>query len=227
MDEEKKQWGDHELSTFFAHKYLAREMINHFPTMHRNYHDDLQSYALAGLWRAIDEFRESLGIPFVTWARMKIRWAIKDGLRELDLLSRTSREELKNFTKVANELSQTLGTQPSWKQLREHGVDVDKAVRASQFANQDEPELAYWLNERTAPGPDTIVLAHDTETRMAKYIAALPSQMSIVIELMYYGEYSQVEVGEILGVGGSRISQIHSGAIKRLRTMIGDEFRDY
>ena len=84
-----------------------------------------------------------------------------------------------------------------------------------------------WLNERTAPGPATLVLAHYTEPRMAKYIAALPSQMSIVIELMYYGEYSQVEVGEILGVGGSRISQIHSGAIKRLRTMIGDEFRDY
>ena len=93
MDEEKKQWGDNELSTFFAHKYLVREMINHFPTMHRNYHDDLQSYALAGLWRAIEEFKEGLGIPFVTWARMKIRWAIKDGLRELDLLSRTSRED--------------------------------------------------------------------------------------------------------------------------------------
>jgi len=161
---------------------------------------------------------------FYSWAKWKIKWAIKDGLRELDLISRNSRDSLKQLTLTTNELAQKIQAQPSWTQLKEHGVDVAHAVRAGQFAHQSAPEFDSWMDEQTVPGPEVVVIAHDIEHRLGRYISRLPEQMKIVIELMYYGEYSQKEVSEVLGVSDSRICQIHRTALRLLKDMIGNEF---
>ena len=142
------------------------------------------------------------------------------------MISRDNRERIKQLTKIHNELAQKLGADPTWVQLRESGADVTRAVQASWFANQDLPPLDHWLDDFTIPGPETIVLERDIETRMTQHIARLPARLSVVIELLYYSEYSQTEVGEILGVSGSRISQLHKQAVRLLRDAVKDEFVD-
>ncbi len=227
MDEEKKQWGDHEESLFAAHRHMVHGAVAAYTFQNSTYHDDLYSYGLYGLWRAVDEYRPDKGMSFKTWAGKKIRWAMKDGLRDLDTISRTNRDEVKSMALMFNVLAQKHQELPTWKQLRDSGVNVDQAVQAARFANQGEPDLDFWLNEKSGPGPDHEVINHDIELRMAKYIAALPEQMSILIELRYYEQLTMSEIGEVLGVSESRVSQIHSSALQRLRNMIGTEFRDY
>jgi len=221
---ECKIWGERELSIFYAHRHLVHEAAAHYPNVYRDHTDEVYSFGFYGLWRAIEEYDDSKGASFYSWAKWKIKWAIKDGLRELDLISRNSRDSLKKLTLVSNELAQKFGASPTWTQLAEHGVDVAGAVRAAQFAHQSEPEFSYWLDKQTVTGPEVVVIAHDVELRMGKFIARLPEQMKIVIELMYYGEYSQKEVSEVLGVSDSRICQIHKQALRLLKDMIGDEF---
>lgn len=219
------EWGDRELGLFHASKYLVHQVLAGYShRQHRDLYDDMHSYGLIGLWHAIDSYEDGGG-SFRIWAKSKIAWAIKDGLRELDLITRNNRTHIKHLTEAHNDLSQRLGSSPTWEQLRDHGVAVEKAVRAAWFAKQDEPIYDDWLNEFTTPGPESILIQHDEEQRMGRHISRLPTQMSVIVELMYYGEYEQQEVGEILGVSASRISQIHKAAMKRLRTMVGDEFR--
>lgn len=225
-DDDTGGWGEREVGLFYAHKHLVREALAHYPRQDRDLYHDMYSYALIGLWHAIDGFNSGMGASFQSWARLKIKYAIQDGLRELDLISRDNRERIKQLTKIHNELAQKLGADPTWAQLRESGADVTRAVQASWFANQDLPPLDHWLDDFTVPGPETIVLERDIETRMTQHIARLPARLSVVIELLYYSEYSQTEVGEILGVSGSRISQLHKQAVRLLRDAVKDEFVD-
>ncbi len=217
-------WGDRELALFHASKYLVHQVLATYPHRHqRDLYQDMYSHGLIGLWHAIDTY-DNRG-SFRTWAKSKIAWAIQDGLRELDLISRASRDHIKQLTEVNNELSQELGATPTWAQLRARGVNTEKAVWAAQFAKQDEPPFFDdWLDVHTTPSPEDILIDRDTEQRMGQLIAKLPSQMSVIVELIYYGEYEQQEVGEILGLSASRICQIHRQAMHRLRRLAADEF---
>lgn len=229
-DGEKKPWGDRELLLFRSHQWLVREVLTHYRYLAqlRDLYDDLRSYALIGLWHAIDNYREG-DSGFINWARLKIHYAVKDGLRELDYLTRNSRDHIKHLATVNNELAQKTGSFPSFQVLREHGVDTDKAVKAAWFAKQEQPEGATWgkwVEQNASPGADHEVIAHDVELRMGRHISRLPPKLSVVIELIYYCGYTQTEAGEILGLSGSRISQLHTQSVRLLRDMVEDEFLD-
>ncbi len=215
-----RQWGEEELGLFNTHKHLAYEVLKHFPSQERGYVDDILSYAHIGLWHAIESYDASKDMAFRNWALMKMKYAAQDGLRELDYITRGSRDSIKHLAAATNELSQKLGTYPTFKQLREHGVDTDQAVYAARFANQNEPETGYWLDAITVRGPEDEVMDLETEREMSRLIAQLPTQMSIVVELIYYGQYNQAEVGEIMGLTYSRIFQIHKAAMARLKDML-------
>lgn len=217
------EWGEHELSLFYSHLYLVRDINHRYLRVAHSYVDDINSYARIGLWQAIATFHNGRG-SFTQWARKKIHWAVQDGLRELDYISRNARTPIKEMVDATNVLAQELGTQPTYTQLREYGVDLDSAVRAAQFSNQREPDTGEWLDKYTSPGVDEEVIAHDLEMRLSEHIQALPAQLSVIIELIYYGQYNMVEVGEILGLHGSRISQLHKEAIGRLRERVTREF---
>jgi RNA polymerase sigma factor for flagellar operon FliA len=217
-----EKWGEDELLLFKSHQWVVREALSHYPTQLHDYYDDLRSHALIGLWHAIESYDGNNN--FISWAKMKVHYAIKDGLRELDYITRANRDHIKRMSAATNELAQKIGATPSFKMLREHGVDTDRAVKAAWFSNQEQPTSGEWLEKNTIPGADHDVIAHDVELRLSEHITQLPAHLSVVIELIYYGDYNQVEAGEILGMSGSRVSQLHKAAIASLRQTVTDEF---
>lgn len=180
------------------------------------YHDDALQYARIGLWRAARTWKPDGGRVFDGWARLCIKWEIQDGLRELDPLSRSQRAKVREYWRTVNRLSQEQGAWPSRAQLADEGVsdDVFQMIEVLTAAH-----LEPWAWDRVTDhsNPADIVTARDSESRLLRLISRLPTPHSIVMDLYYWEDLTLKEVGAVLGVGESRISQLRKQAVAWLR----------
>jgi RNA polymerase sigma factor FliA len=221
-------------------KYVAGRMGTNLPG-HVD-EADLISYGLTGLISAIERFDLSREIKFETYAITRIRGAIIDELRTLDWVPRSVRARARQFERANMKLEAKLQRAPSDDEMaNELEITVDEfQEQLVQISNStivaldelwnvsdssgDSVSLLDTLPDRGAPDPQQLVDESELRDRIADAIAALPEREKLVVALYYYENLTLREIGEVLGVTESRVSQLHTKAVLRLRSKLAGEF---
>jgi RNA polymerase sigma factor for flagellar operon FliA len=205
---------------------------------------DLISYGLGGLISAIERFDLTREIKFETYAITRIRGAIIDELRTLDWVPRSVRARARQLERanmrlearfqraptddeMATELEITVEEfQESLLQISNSTiVALDELWNVSDSSG-DQVSLLDTLPDRGAPDPQLLVDESELRDRIADAIAALPEREKLVVALYYYENLTLREIGEVLGVTESRVSQLHTKAVLRLRSKLSDELAE-
>jgi RNA polymerase sigma factor for flagellar operon FliA len=198
---------------------------------------DLVSYGLLGLIGAIDRYEPDRDIKFETYAMSRIRGAILDELRSLDWVPRSVRARAREIERAIRALETKLGRAPTDEEIAgKVGISVDELeesltdIARSSIGALDELWTVSGDGDQvslldTLEDPDSIRPADaldETELRetLADAIARLPEREKVVITLYYYEELTLREIGEVLGVTESRISQLHTKAVLRLKSRL-------
>jgi RNA polymerase sigma factor for flagellar operon FliA len=220
-------------------KYVAGRMSSGLPA-HVD-EADLVSYGLTGLINAIERFDLAREIKFETYAITRIRGAIIDELRTLDWVPRSVRTRAREIERANQKLESKLQRAPSDEEM---ASELEMTVQDFQDAlvqishstiialdelwntsdqNGDSVSLLDTLPDHNAPSPEAVVDQSEVRDRIATAISALPEREKLVIALYYYENLTLREIGEVLGVTESRVSQLHTKAVLRLRSKLGSE----
>lgn len=197
-------------------------------------YDELKSHGMLGFLDALKKFDYNRGLQFETYASLRIRGAILDGLRENDWVPRSIRDKAKKIEKAYQELEQTYLRSVSDEEIMEH-LNMDKpefyqSLQETSFMNcisLDEPIDDEKENTRKSIISDSKEMIDDkidkqhTKDVLSLAIDRLPEKEKLVVSLYYYEELNLTEISEILGLSTSRISQLHTKAIYRLRGSLG------
>jgi RNA polymerase sigma factor FliA len=216
-------------------KYIAQRISTKLPS-HVEL-NDLVSAGILGLLDAIEKFDPNRGVKFKTYAELRIKGAILDSLRNLDWAPRSLRKKSKDLERVYRELEQRLGRPATDKEVCEtmeitleefyELVDQIKGLNLGSFqelSSQDEDKNAEPLVKYVpdAPQLDPFFVFHKTEIQgiLSTAIDTLPKKERLVVSLYYFDELTMKEIGKVLGVNESRVSQLHTKAMLRLRTKL-------
>ncbi len=205
---------------------------------------DLISYGLSGLIAAIERFDLSREIKFETYAIMRIKGAIIDELRAMDWVPRSVRARAREVERANSKLEHTLQRAPTDQEIADElQISVEElnesllAISHSSMvaldelwstsdSSGDQVSLMDTLEDATAPDPAKALDVGDLKDRIAESIATLPEREKLVIALYYYENLTLREIGEVLGVTESRVSQLHTKAVLRLRSRMQEEAFD-
>jgi RNA polymerase sigma factor for flagellar operon FliA len=197
--------------------------------------NDLIQLGVIGLIDACEKFDDAKGSTFQSYARFRIRGAILDGLRHLDFLPRSVRRKRRELLAATQRVEQQQGGAASAEDICEE-MDIDQdelaalmeSVRGASLASVEEMtdrgcevELAEAMGSSAELGPEGELERTETQGMVAEAIGGLPEKERLVLSLYYFDELTMREVGEVLGVTESRVSQLHSKALERLKVRLG------
>jgi RNA polymerase sigma factor FliA len=222
-------------------KYVAGRMASSLPP-HVD-EADLISYGLGGLISAIERFDPSREIKFETYAITRIKGSIIDELRSLDWVPRSVRARAREIERANAKLEHRLQRAPTDDEVAaELGITPQELhdsliaishsslvaldeMWSSSDSSGDQISLLDTLEDPGAPDPAQALDMGDVKDRIADAIARIPEREKLVIALYYYENLTLREIGEVLGVTESRVSQLHTKAVLRLRSrMQSDSF---
>jgi RNA polymerase sigma factor for flagellar operon FliA len=198
--------------------------------------DDLVSLGLVGLYDALEKFDYERELKFDTYASFRIRGAILDGLRKEDWLSRSAREKAKKIEAAAERLEQQYLRTVTTKEIAEElGLSQDEVVQTMNegfFANvlsvEDQPKdseeqenQSFSLKDDRVLTPEEDILREELYQELLGVIEQLNEKEQLVVSLFYKEELTFTEIGQILNLSTSRISQIHSKALFKMRNVLG------
>ena len=192
--------------------------------------EDLVQNGMLGLLDALERVEEGFGAQFETYATQRVRGAMLDGLRENDWLPRSLRRELRRIEGAINSLEHTHGRAPSERELAESlGLslaDYQKTLQDARghqlvyfddFAGEGEEDFLERHFTDNAADPANILEDKNVKELLVKAIANLPERETLMMALYYEQELNLREIGEVMGVTESRVCQLHTQAIARLR----------
>jgi RNA polymerase sigma factor FliA len=205
---------------------------------------DLVSYGLLGLIGAIERFDPDREIKFETFAMARIRGAIIDELRSLDWVPRSVRTRARQIERAIAVLERELMRAPTDDEIaqklgidREELEDSLREISRTSVAALDElwsptgtgEQIALIDTIQDGSGPDPESTLEETEIKeaLAEAISSLPEREKLVVTLYYYEELTLREIGEVLGVTESRVSQLHTKAILRLKAHLAGAAREH
>lgn len=199
--------------------------------------DDLTSLGMLGLFDALNKFDINRDLKFDTYASFRVRGAIIDGLRKEDWLPRSAREKAKKLDAKIEQLEQQLMRHVTPEELAEHMElpvdDIYQTVQEHFFSNvlsineqQDQEEAegkSFVIRDDTTKTPEQVVIKSELLDDLAVNIQKLNDKEQLVLSLFYTEELTLTEIGEMLELSTSRISQIHSKALFKLRKLLSSE----
>jgi RNA polymerase sigma factor FliA len=186
---------------------------------------------------ALHKFDHSKHVMFGSYAKFRIRGAILDSLREMDWSPRDLRRKARRLEEAHNKLRSQLGRNPSEPELaQELGMDLRGlqmllgeidglevgSLRVASPRDGKEEDLCEYLPDHPEETPLLLCLRSEMKGLLSQAIGDLPEKDRQVLALYYYEELTMKEVGAVLGVGESRVSQIHSMALVRLRARMSE-----
>ncbi len=216
-------------------KYVANRIAMRLPP-HIEV-DDLISVGVLGLMDAISKYDSSRGAKFKTYAEFRVRGAILDELRAMDWVPRSIRQKASSVDKVVQALQGKLSRSPEDEEVaKEMGMSLDQfhdtlneTKSIPIFSLEDlgiakesgeQQSLLDCLAGKADADPQTQIRLIELKEIIAKAIDALPEKERLMVSLYYYEELTMKEIGAVLEITESRISQIHSKAVYRLRTKL-------
>ena len=198
---------------------------------------DLVSYGLLGLIEAIKRYDPDRDVKFETYAIARIRGSILDELRALDWVPRSVRSRAREIERAIAELEARLGRAPTDdeiaakigvtpEELDESLTDISRSSIAaldelwSVSDAGDQVSLIDTIEDQGGARPAEALDETETKELLADAISRLPEREKLVITLYYYEELTLREIGEVLGVTESRVSQLHTKAVLRLKSRL-------
>jgi RNA polymerase sigma factor for flagellar operon FliA len=216
-------------------KYVAGKVAVGMP--HTVEFDDLVGYGNFGLLDAIDKFDPHKGVKFKTYAVTRIRGAIFDELRSIDWVPRSVRQKMREVEEAVGALEARLGRSASDKEIAaslnmSETAYLKTIMKFSSTAilslndvwfSKDENDKVSIVDSIEAPAslnPDVIVEKEEVKRVIVEHINELPDKEKKILILYYYEDLTLKEIGQILEVTESRVSQLHTKAIMRLRSKL-------
>ncbi len=198
--------------------------------------DDLVQNGMMGLLDAINRFEAGMGAQFETYAAQRIRGAMLDGLRENDWLPRSLRRDFRRIEEAIAQLEQQYGRAPSEQELAKAlGMSLADYQKMLQDARGhqlisfedmveegDDDYLERHLKDETNE-PSKLLEDQNLHSLLAQGIEQLPEREKLMMALYYEQDLNLREIGEVMGVTESRVCQLHSQAVARLRARIFGE----
>ncbi|MCJ8501289.1 FliA/WhiG family RNA polymerase sigma factor [Desulfatitalea alkaliphila] len=193
---------------------------------------DLINVGIIGLIQAIERYDPSRDNKFMTYAVFRIKGAVLSELRSRDFLGRTTRKKIRALEKACLKLEQQLGREASDDEVAEEmEMDLDQLYqvkRMSSISFVSFEELGYTARDEkegflnslvNSDGDDALSLTtiKEVKSTLARHIEQLPEKERLVVSMYYNDEMTMKEIGMVLEITESRVSQIHSQAVLRLR----------
>ncbi len=213
-------------------KYVAGRLSMYFGSNVE--FDDLVGYGAFGLIDAIDKFDINKGVKFETYASLRIRGSIIDSIRDLDWVPRSLRQKNKELEKVYAELENDMGHSASDKEVAEklgismedfykllNDVNVSSMMSLEEFMEQNYERGLGIPSENLEDKPEDYVQNSELKQILADAINKLPEKEKTVISFYYLEELTLKEISAIMNVTESRISQLHTKALLRMRGKLG------
>ncbi len=194
-------------------------------------YDDILGYGVLGLIDSIDRFDLSKEVKFETYAQIRIRGEIIDNIRKLDWIPRSLRKKSKDVQEAISSLENKLGESPSNNQIAEHlGISLNEVesvlsdistfnVSSLEESLLNNGDYNFEINENTNM-PEQIYAKKEIKEILANSINELGENEKKVISLYYYEELTYKEIGYIMDLSESRISQIHSKSILKIKNSL-------
>ncbi len=219
-------------------KYIAGRMAIHLPNSVEM--DDLIGWGVMGLLDAVEKFDHKQDIKFSTYASIRVRGAIIDQIRTLDWAPRSLRTMARKVGAAKEKLRHEKGQEPSTHEIADEvGISVEQIedtvaqVQTAQVLSLDdylpsdeesgEGRKVDVTSNSAAPSPSHMAERSERQDMLVQAILQLPDQQQKVLNLYYYEELTLKEIGSVLEVTESRVCQVHSAAMKRLRKVMQDE----
>ena len=199
-------------------------------------YDDLVGYGVFGLIDAIDKFDMMKDVKFETYASLRIRGAILDQIRKMDWIPRTIRQRQKKIETVMKEIEATKGRAASDEEIASAlGISDDEytdwqsqmkitgVVSLNEYIEQGGPELA--ADKSRSAGfemPEEVVEQVELKEKLKESLEVLTEKERKVVVLYYYEDLTLKEISQVLEVSESRVSQLHTKALVKMRTKMGE-----
>lgn len=196
--------------------------------------EDLIHAGTMGLFEAATKYQDDKQVPFPVYAKHRIRGAILDSLRQLDWASRDARRLYKQMETATQELAAKLGRTPTQPEIAEAmGVDPKRwqslmidfrsfglaSVQSTAADRDDQP--AKEIPASAAVSPDQLLARSEMKRTLKLAMENLPQRYRQVVSLYYEADMSMKEIGGMLGVNESRVSQIHKSALAKMQLTLG------
>ena len=195
--------------------------------------DDLVHAGILGLFDAASKFNPDKQVAFSSYAKHRIKGAILDSLRQLDWASRDMRRRHKQLEAATRELASKLQRNPTEAEVAEKlGMDTERwrnmmldlrnvgLISASTRANENEDLPAPDFPCKPESHPDSICSHEQLRSLLAMAIKTLPERYQKVVSLYYSGEMTMKEIGGMMGINESRVSQIHKSALEKMQVVM-------
>ena len=224
-------------------KYLADRLAARLPD-HIN-KDDLISAGVLGLIDAVDKFDPARAIMFKTYAEFRIKGAMLDELRSMDWVPRSIRKKTNQLEKLWQRLEGELGRPPTDEEAAEalglsvvdylklldevrtiNILDLDAFKAVDKSGSREQRDIYDILADENALDALTVLTQDEMRDVLAKSIEELAEKERLVITLYYHEELTMKEIGQVLGYTESRISQLHTKSLLRLRTKLRRYFEE-
>lgn len=201
---------------------------------HNVEYDDLVSYGIFGLIDAIDKFDADKNVKFETYASLRIRGSILDQIRKMDWIPRTVRQRQRKLDEAVkqieaqtgrnasdDEIAQVLGISPDELLNWQSQLKVSNLVSMTEFEeNGTEPAMDTTYNSHFTQ-PEEVVEKEELKKTLVEALDALTEKERRVIELYYYEEMALKEISKILEVSESRVSQLHTKSLIKMKKIMG------
>jgi len=198
--------------------------------------DDLVQAGMIGLLDAITRYEETHGAQFETYAVLRIRGAMLDELRNSDWLPRSMRQNMRKIEAAMSALQQKLGHPPSESEVAK-SLKLSLADYQDMLSDGGGHQLVYYEDFHDAEGNDSFLdryavddadplrslMEGDFRQAVIDAIEALPPREKILMGLYYEEELNLKEIGAVMGVSESRVSQLHTQAVARLRASLREQ----
>jgi len=195
--------------------------------------DDLVHAGILGLFDAINKYDAEKQVAFSSYAKHRIKGAILDSLRQLDWASRDLRRRHKQVEAVTRDLAATLQRNPTESEVAEKmGVEQDRwrqmmldlrnvgLISASSRANEQDELPAPDFPSKPETQPDNMCSHEQLRSVLGIAMKTLPERYQKVVMLYYNNEMTMKEIGGVLGINESRVSQIHKAALEKMQVVL-------
>lgn len=216
-------------------KIVSGRMYNYYGS--KIEYDDLLGYGILGLIDSIDKYDISKNIKFETYAQIRIRGAIIDNIRKQDWIPRSLRKKSKVVQNAILVLENKLGRSPSNSEIaKELSISLDELdILLSDISTFNVSSLEeilinkgdYLSDNNNINNPELIYQGKEIRELLTDSIETLSKKEKMVISLYYYEELTYKEIGQVLELSESRISQIHSKAILRMKNFLANNGIEY